>query len=262
MSFSLILGLLLSAAIGFSLGLIGGGGSIITVPVLIYLIGVEPHQAIAMSMSVVGTTSLIGTILHSLRNNVVWKSGLIFGGAGTFGAIAGSRLTHLISPPVLIIIFAMLMFIVAMRMLNKKESSTQIDNSENFSPIKAVIVGLAVGVLTGFLGVGGGFLIVPALALYGGLRTKKAVGTSLLVITINCSAGLIGQMQQGSGFDPRMALLVTGLAVIGMPVGAYMSHYVKAKRLQQSFAIFVLATSLFLLVKNREELYLLATRFF
>jgi hypothetical protein len=250
----LILGLLLSAVIGFSLGLIGGGGSIITVPVLVYVIGVEPHQAIGMSLAVVGITSVIGAALHSRRDNVRWGIGLIFGGSGVFGAFFGARLTHLFSPSALLLLFAALMIVIALLMLKKKPHENNGNGTPRLSLGKAIIAGLGVGGLTGFLGVGGGFLIVPALALFGGLVMKEAVGTSLVVIAINCAAGLLGQMQHGSGFDARVTMMVAALAAIGMLAGAAVSHNTSAERLNKGFAAFVLAVAVFLVAKNYQAL--------
>ena len=116
MSLSFVIGLLLSVLIGLSLGMIGGGGSIITVPVLVYVLGVEAHQAISMSLAVVGATSIIGTSLHHQHKTVIWKIGFLFGGAGIFGAYFGSRLTYLFSPSALLLIFAVIMIVVAIVM--------------------------------------------------------------------------------------------------------------------------------------------------
>jgi uncharacterized protein len=254
MGLNLILGLLLSAAIGFSLGLIGGGGSIITVPALVYVIGVEPHQAIGMSLAVVGVTSLIGAALHSRRDNVRWGTGLIFGGSGVFGAFFGARLTHLISPSALLLLFAALMIVISLLMLKNRPRENNGNWTREFSLGKAIAAGLGVGALTGFLGVGGGFLIVPALALFGGLAMKEAVGTSLVVIAINCAAGLLGQMQHGAGFDARLTILVATLAAIGMLAGAALSQNTPAERLNKGFAAFVLAVAFFLVAKNYQAL--------
>jgi uncharacterized membrane protein YfcA len=254
MGLNLIIGLLLSAAIGFSLGLIGGGGSIITVPVLVYVIGVEPHQAIGMSLAVVGVTSLIGAALHSRRDNVRWGTGLIFGGSGVFGAFFGARLTHLFSPPALLLLFAALMIAISLLMLKKRPHENNGGWTREFSLGKAMAAGLGVGALTGFLGVGGGFLVVPALALFGGLAMKEAVGTSLVVIAINCAAGLLGQMQHGAGFDARLTILVAALAAIGMLAGAALSHNTPAERLNKGFAAFTLAVAVFLVAKNYQAL--------
>jgi uncharacterized membrane protein YfcA len=254
MGLNLILGLLLSAAIGFSLGLIGGGGSIITVPVLVYVIGVEPHQAIGMSLAVVGGVSLIGAALHSRRDNVRWGTGLIFGGSGVFGAFFGARLTHLFSPSALLLLFAVLMIAISLLMLKKRPHENNGNWTREFNLGKAIAAGLGVGALTGFLGVGGGFLIVPALALFGGLAMKEAVGTSLVVIAINCAAGLLGQMRHGAGFDARLTILVTALAAIGMLAGAALSHNTPAKRLNKGFAAFTLVVAVFLVAKNYQAL--------
>lgn len=244
----LIIGLFLSAAIGVTLGLIGGGGSIITVPVLVYVIGIEPQQAISMSLAVVGSTSLIGAALHAKRRNVVLTTGLFFGLSGIFGAYGGSRLTYLVPPHALMLTFATLMFIVALLML-KRKSSAEDTASKPWNPMKAVIAGVGVGVLTGFLGVGGGFLIVPALLLFGGLRMKEAIGTSLLIIAINCGAGLIGHVQHG-GMDFRLTSLVTIIAASGTIFGTVLSAKASPTRLRTGFAVFVLVVAVFLIAKN------------
>ncbi|HEX5081254.1 MAG TPA: sulfite exporter TauE/SafE family protein [Blastocatellia bacterium] len=254
MGLNLILGLLLSAAIGFSLGLIGGGGSIITVPVLVYVIGVEPHQAIGMSLAVVGGASLIGAALHSRYGNVRWGTGLIFGGSGIFGAFFGARLTYLFSPSALLLIFAALMIAISLLMLKKRPRENNGNWTREFSLGKAIAAGLGVGALTGFLGVGGGFLVVPALALFGGLAMREAVGTSLVVITINCAAGLLGQMRHGAGFDARLTIQVAALAAIGMLAGVALSHNTPAERLNKGFAAFTLAVAVFLVAKNYQAL--------
>ena len=252
METNLIIGLLLSGAIGVSLGLIGGGGSIITVPVLVYVLGVEAHQAVSMSLAVVGATSLVGTALHHRHGAVVWRIGALFGGSGILGAFFGSRLTYLFSPSALLLIFAVLMMVIATFMLTRKSVSKDAPPSE-LKTAKAVLAGLAVGGLTGFLGVGGGFLIVPALVFFGGLSMKDAIGTSLLVIAINCFAGLSGHLNHG-GFDVRLAALITGLAVSGTLIGTALSHQVSAPKLQKWFAMFVFIVAIFLLVKNYHAL--------
>lgn len=243
-----ILGLILSAFIGLSLGLIGGGGSILTVPILVYFLGVEAGDAVAMSLAVVGSTSLFSSILHWKRDNLDFSSGLLFGVSGICGAFLGSPLTHLTSPPVLLLIFAALMFVAALSMFfRKRNNNDEIPHETNV--IKAVAAGFGVGVLTGFLGVGGGFLIVPALILFGGLTMKKAVGTSLLVIFMNCVAGLLGHNSQAD-FDWHLTLTVMALAVGGAIFGTLLSQRIKAQRLQKMFALLVFAVALFLFAKN------------
>ena len=258
----LVAGLALSAAIGLSLGLIGGGGSIITVPVLVYVIGVEAHQAVGMSLAVVGVTSLLGASLHYRRGTVNLRTGALFGGAGILGAYFGSGLTYLVSPAVLLLSFAALMLAIAGLMLaqrrgnRRREAAVAGEAVARHSPsrMKAVAAGLVVGVLTGFLGVGGGFLVVPALVLFGGLSMKEAIGTSLLVIAINCVAGLAGHMQYG-GFDLRLTLLVTALAAAGTLAGTALSHRTSPARLRTGFAVFTIAVAFFLVAKNYSVLF-------
>jgi len=252
MELQLLIGLFLSGLIGLSLGLIGGGGSIITVPVLVYVIGIEAHEAIGMSLAVVGATSLIGSFFHYRRGNVEMKTAILFGVAGIVGALAGSPLTKLFSPSALLLAFALLMLIIAIVMLRRGKSNKTVQPNETpHQPQirKAIFAGFGVGVLTGFLGVGGGFLIVPALVMFGGLPMKKAVGTSLFVIFLNCAAGLVGRAG-GNHFDWSLAALVTLLAVAGTISGTLLSHRIAAGRLQTGFASFVLVTAFFLIAKN------------
>lgn len=244
----LVIALLLSAGIGLSLGLIGGGGSIVTVPVLVYVLGVSPHEAVAMSLAVVGATSLVATALHARAGGVEFRTGALFGVSGVGGALVGSTLSYLVSSTVLMLSFAVLMLVTATAMLAVRERSDEAPPRTRSTPIAAA-AGFVVGVLTGFLGVGGGFLIVPALTLFGGLRMKAAVGTSLFVIFINCVAGLAGHLRRG-GFDLGAAALVTALAVAGTFAGAALSHRVQPDRLRAGFAVFVIVVAVFLAAKN------------
>jgi uncharacterized membrane protein YfcA len=253
MTIVFILGLLLSAIIGLSLGLIGGGGSILTVPILVYFLGVEPHEAVTMSLAVVGATSLFGSYLHYRRDNIDLRSGIRFGGAGIVGAILGSPLTKLVSSEALLMIFGVLMFVVAIAMIWRRQH--QLEESESVAdPVKELLAGLGVGILTGFLGVGGGFLIVPALVLFGGIKIKKAIGTSLFVIFLNCIAGLVGHLGQ-ENFNWSLTAIVIGLAVAGAIGGTILSHRIAADRLQNIFAVLVLGVGAFLVVKNYAILF-------
>lgn len=253
MTFVFLTGLILSAAIGLSLGLIGGGGSILTVPILVYLLGVEAHEAVGMSLAVVGATSLFGSYLHYKRDNLDFSSGLLFGSSGIFGAFLGSPLTHLVSPNALLLIFAVLMFVVAVSMLWRKKNANS-ETKHEANRTKAILAGFGVGFLTGFLGVGGGFLIVPALVFFGGLPIKEAIGTSLLVIAMNCLAGLIGHATQ-SHFNWSLTFLVMFLAVSGAIFGTILSHRLAAHSLQKVFAVLVLGVALFLFAKNYAVLF-------
>ncbi len=248
MSALFIIGLVLSAVIGLSLGLIGGGGSILTVPILVYLLGVGPYEAVGMSLAVVGATSILGSYMHWRSDNVDFSTGLLFGIADIIGALLGSPLTKLVSPELLLLIFGLLMLVVAVSMIwRRKHKVSEITHKPH--PVQGIIAGLGVGILTGFLGVGGGFLIVPALVFFGGLNMKKAIGTSLFVIFLNCAAGLGGHMSQNI-FDWGRTGIVMALAVAGAIIGTILSQRIAAQRLQSMFAVLVLGVAAFLVVKN------------
>ena len=250
---ALALGLLLSAGIGLSLGLIGGGGSIITVPVLVYVLGVPVDRAVAMSLAVVGSTALVGALLHHRRDAVAWRTGALFASSGIVTAYLGSRLTQKVPPPVLLLIFAGLMLVAAAVLLARKHSGPEA-RPHPASLLRSILAGLGVGFLTGFLGVGGGFLIVPALVLFGGLTMKEAIGTSLFVIAVNCAAGLLGHVTDGD-LDVKLALLVAGVAVAGALVGTALSHRVHPAGLRRIFAWFVVAVALFLIARNYNAVF-------
>lgn len=247
MTLQLALGLVLCLGIGLSLGLLGGGGSIITVPVLVYALQVPPREAVAMSLAVVGVTSLIGAALHHRRGAVRIPQAALFAGAGVVSSFLGARLTYLVSPEVLLLSFAALMLAVGIRMA--VTGSRPEGERRPARPVQVVLAGLAVGLLTGFLGVGGGFLVVPALVLFAGLDMREAVGTSLLVIAINAAAGLAGHLAHG-GFHLPLALLVTALAAAGTLLGTHFSHRVSPVALRRGFSIFVVAVAVFLVVAN------------
>jgi uncharacterized protein len=248
----LALGLILSAAIGLSLGLVGAGGSIITVPVLVYALGIPPHRAIGMSLAVVGSTALIGALLHHRKGAVSWKTGSIFAASGIVSAYLGSKLTRLVSSPVLMLLFAGLMLVAATLMLTRGQPADEKPHVP--SPPREALAGFGVGFLTGFLGVGGGFLIVPALHVFGGLPIKMAIGTSLFVIGINCAAGLVGHITAGA-MDWKMTAIVTGLAVAGALAGTALSDRFHPKGLRRMFAWLVLAVALYLIARNYNALF-------
>ena len=249
----LALGLVLSVGIGLSLGLIGGGGSIITVPVLVYALHVPPHRAVGMSLAVVGSTALVSALLHHRRGSVAWREGALFAGSGIVSAYLGSKLTRMVSPPGLMLLFAALMLVVATVMLTRKDRAGG-DSPHAASAPRSALAGLGVGFLTGFLGVGGGFLIVPSLVLFGGLPMKAAIGTSLLVIAINCAAGLVGHLTAGNS-DWKLTGLVTLLAVAGALAGTALSHRFHPGGLRRVFAWFVVAVAVFLIARNYNAVF-------
>ncbi|HVQ37196.1 MAG TPA: TSUP family transporter [Pyrinomonadaceae bacterium] len=170
-----VVAIILSGAIGISLGLLGGGGAILAVPVLVYVAGIEPKESVAMSLAIIGSTSLVGGLLHGSKGKVELKVAAIFGGAGITGAYTGARLTHLVANSTLLLLFAALNLIVATAMLLRKDKpDASATRTQKGSLALRLLVGLGVGVLTGFLGVGGGFLVVPALVLFARLPMRLA----------------------------------------------------------------------------------------
>lgn len=250
MDTSLLSAFVFSGLIGLSLGLIGGGGSIITLPVLVYLAGIDPPSAVGMSLAIVGATSLVGAGFHYLRGTVDLREGALFGGFGMGGAYFGSGLTHLVSGEALLLIFALLMMAVALVMVFRKGPPRMEDSGGPTDLKKTAAAGLLVGLLTGFLGVGGGFLIVPALVLFGGVEIGAAIGTSLLVIAINSTAGLIGQLQHHP-LDLKVTAIYGVIACTGTWMGARLGEGASPERLQKGFAWFAMAVALFLIFKSQ-----------
>ena len=244
----MILALVLALAIGVSLGLLGGGGSIITLPVLVYVAKVPASQAVGMSLAVVGGTTLVGSILGARSGHVHGKAALLFSITGVVGALAGSQLTHLVSQPVLLLIFAGLMIVVALRMFRPRPEQPSNEHAECHW-LSCTATGLFVGVLTGFLGVGGGFLIVPALLFLARVPLKRAIATSLVVITVTSAAGLLGHLRR-THFDWGIAGMFLALAIVGMLAGRKFAHHIEAERLRYWFAWFVLAVAAFVIAEN------------
>lgn len=248
------LALLLSGAIGVSLGLLGGGGSILAVPMLVYVAGVAAQEAVAMSLAIVGATSVIASVLHGRQGRLHYKIAALFGGAGMVGAFLGAQFTHLVSHAMLLLLFAALMLLVGTLMLVRQQrESTTASAPPNHNLPGVLLAGAGVGIVTGFLGVGGGFLIVPALVLLTALPMHVAVGTSLLVIAINSAAGFMGHLGQGS---VPMALTgaFTVAAVAGTFVGAHMAGHIPAHSMRRLFAGFVMVVALFLITANYRAL--------
>jgi uncharacterized membrane protein YfcA len=236
----------MAAIVGVALGMLGGGGSILMVPLLTYVGGLDPKQAIATSLLVVGATSAIGVIGHARAGRVRWRAGLAFGVAGMAGAYGGGLLARFVSGTALLVGFAILMCAAAVAMFRDR-----IDRSDNGSAPapRLVAIGLAVGVVMGLVGAGGGFLLVPALVLLGAPPMAAAVGTSLVVIAMQSFAGLAGHLA-GTPIDWRLAGLVTGAAVVGGLVGGRLTVMVDPDTLRQGFGWFVLAMSSLILARE------------
>ena len=243
MDASLLIALLLAALVGISLGLLGGGGSILTVPILSYVLGMQPREAIASSLFIVGTTSAIGMIAHARAGRVRWATGAVFGAAGMLGAFLGGLLGGYIPGAVLMVLFAVMMIVTATAMIRgrKKISESGHAAPEEGLPLGRILLdGFLVGIATGLDGAGGGFLVVPALPLLGGLPMAVAVGTSLLVIAMKSFAGLGGYLLSVQVNWP-VVLAFTAIAVAGSFAGAALAGRIPERTLRKGFGVFVLA---------------------
>lgn len=250
----IVIALALAALVGVSLGLLGGGGSILTVPILTYVLGMPPREAIAASLFIVGVTSAVGAISHARAGRVRWKIGAIFGLAGMVGAFAGGILGGFIPGAVLMVLFAIMMIVTAVAMIrgrkNRGERPRTGDASESQLPLARVLLdGFVVGIATGLVGAGGGFLIVPALNLLGGLTMAVAVATSLLVITMKSFAGLAGYLFSVQLNWP-IVITFTATAVAGSFAGVALAGRIPEQALRKGFGIFVLAMGAFVLVQE------------
>ncbi|RDH79967.1 sulfite exporter TauE/SafE family protein [Mycolicibacterium moriokaense] len=232
----------LAVLVGVSLGLLGGGGSILTVPLLAYVAGMDAKQAIATSLLVVGATSAVGAISHARAGRVQWRTGLVFGVAGMAGAYGGGLLGHYIPGSVLLLGFAAMMIATAIAMLRGRKNAAPDSSAHHIPVFKVIAEGLVVGLVTGLVGAGGGFLVVPALALLGGLSMPVAVGTSLIVIAMKSFAGLAGYLTSVA-IDWPVAIMITIAAIVGAMLGARLTALVNPESLRVAFGWFVLAMS-------------------
>ncbi len=239
-------GALSGIATGTLLGLLGGGGSIIAVPIMIYMLGMQPKAAIGTSLVIVGLASLLAAWSHFRNHSVLISTALIFAVSGAVGSIAGARFAQHISDMVQLILFAVAMALVALLMLRKRQpqSETVDDVKSNSLPIM-LSAGLGAGLLTGLLGVGGGFIIVPALTMVLRVPIKKAIGTSLLVVGTN---SLVGAISYGSSLNLTLAILPFALGtLIAAPIAGGVAHYIPQEKLKVSFAITLLGLSAWML---------------
>lgn len=228
----------LAVFVGIALGLLGGGGSILTVPLLAYVAGLDAKQAIATSLLVVGVTSTVGAIAHARAGRVQWRTGLVFGVAAMAGAYSGGLLARFVPGTALMIAFAVMMIVVAVAMLRgRTKTAGAVDGHLRVGRI--LPIGVAVGMVSGLVGAGGGFLLVPALALLGGLPMLVAVGTSLAVISMQSFAGLAGHLMTEQ-IDWRLAGMVTGAAVVGSLIGGRLISLINPDVLRKIFGWFVL----------------------
>jgi uncharacterized membrane protein YfcA len=259
-----VAGYIASLVIGISLGLIGGGGSILTVPVLVYLFRVQPVLATAYSLFIVGSTSLVGSLPKYKVGEINLKTAIIFG-VPSIAAVYVTRAFIVPAIPnelfmigslvvtkslLMMVLFAALMVFASLSMIsNKKKQVEESDGGQKFNYPLILVEGIVVGMLTGLVGAGGGFLIIPALVLFSKLPMKEAVGTSLLIIAAKSLIGFTGDLGQ---FDIKWSLLltITALAIAGIFIGNKMSKKISANSLKKGFGWFVLAMGIYIIVKE------------
>lgn len=244
------LGLTLAAAlvVGVVLGLLGGGGSILIVPVLLYLAGLPTSPAITTSLFVVGVTAAAAMVPHARAGRVRWRTGLLFGAAGMAGGYLGGRLAGYLPAVLLLSVFGLVMLAAAVAMIRGR-SGAAARAPRHVPVLRLGGLGAAVGLFTGLVGAGGGFVIVPALALLAGVPMAAAVGTSLLVIAMQATAGLLGHLHTTPVSWP-LALAVTAAAVAGSLLGARLSGRVPQRRLRTAFGWFLVAMSALVLLQQ------------
>jgi uncharacterized protein len=263
-----ILGYIGALIIGVVLGLIGGGGSILTVPVLVYLLSLNPVTATAYSLFVVGSSALVGAVSNMKKGLVDFRTAIVF----AIPAFIAVYLTRLYIVPAIpqelfsvtgfmvtknigiMLFFAIIMVLAAVSMIrdNGKKKNTQEAEKVSYNYPLIIIEGVVVGALTGIVGAGGGFLIIPALVLLAKLPMKKAVATSLLIIAIKSLIGFIGDVQNME-IDWIFLLSFTGISVVGIFVGIYLNRFIDGKKLKKAFGWFVLAMGIYIILK---EIYL------
>lgn len=256
----LIFGAILAIFVGLSLGLIGGGGSILAVPILKYVIGVSTKEAIAMSLFIVGIVSSIGLIPHWRQGNVNFSIALIFIPPAMIGSFFGAKMSDLpfINDTIQLVSFGIIMLLASVLMIKKSSNKSQQKNQDlvELNPViknktnqtlLTIIEGLGVGILTGFVGVGGGFLIIPALVLVGEIPMKEAVGTSLIIIAFNSVSGFYGYFNQVD-LNWFIMLIFSLSSSIGIIIGGFLTKKINAEYLQKGFGYFVLTVAVFILI--------------
>lgn len=260
----LIIGYILAALIGISLGLIGGGGSILTVPILVYIMGVDPVLATSYSLFIVGTTSLFGTITNYKKKQVNFKIAMLFGAVSittvfltrkflvpqipaSLFSIGNVNVTKQMGT---MILFALLMLLASFAMIKKKKevSIDTIKNNEG-NNIKLLLYAVGIGLVTGLLGAGGGFLLIPVLVLLVKMPMKMAVGTSLFIIALNSLIGFSGDLGHFM-IDWKFLLTFTSIAIAGIFIGTALSARIAGESLKKTFGWFVLSMSIYILIKE------------
>ena len=256
-----IIGYLASIIIGLSLGLIGGGGSILAVPILVYLFNVHPEQATSYSLFIVGSTSMFGSYRHYKLGNLKIKSALVFGLPSIVSLLFIRKIIFHLIPDTLysinefhftknlliMVVFALLMIATSVSMIKKTIEQKEIVEI-NYKML--ALIGLLVGLIIGFLGAGGGFLIIPALLFFANLPMKQAVGTSLFIMFINSLIGFSGDLLGGVEIDYKLLFIISFMAIIGLFIGTQLSKKIDGAKLKPAFGWFVLVMGIYIIAKE------------
>ncbi|MEQ8909497.1 MAG: sulfite exporter TauE/SafE family protein [Vicingaceae bacterium] len=258
-----LLGYLGAIVIGIVLGLIGGGGSILTVPIFVYLLGIEPVMATAYSLFVVGSTALVGTLRNLPKKQVDVRTGVVF----AIPALVAVYVTRKFLVPAIpeklfelagftvtkdlgiMVFFALIMLLAAFSMIRNKRKVVQEESKVTFNYPLILVEGALVGLLTGIVGAGGGFLIIPALVLLAKLPMKKAVATSLMIIAVKSLIGFIGDVEN-LNIEWNFLLIFTALSIGGIFIGIYLNKFIDGKKLKSAFGWFVLLMGIYIIYKE------------
>jgi len=258
------IGYLAAILMGLALGLVGGGGSILTVPILVYIFNVDPVLSTAYSLFVVGLTSAVGSYSHFKKGNVHWKTALIFG-APSIVAVYSVRKFVIPNIPdflfqigkyevskslAILVLFAVLMILASYSMIRKPRHARAVEKEISYNYPLIFIEGLLVGGITGLVGAGGGFLIVPALVILSGLSMKKAIGTSLVIIALKSLIGFTGDLETGLVIDYKFMMTFSAFAIGGIIIGSNLTKIVPNEKLKPVFGWFVLLMGILILVKE------------
>ena len=266
----LLLTLLLGTLVGFSLGMTGGGGAIFAVPLLVYVLGIPTREAVGISLLTVGSTAMVGFIQRARNGLVEFPTGILFALAGMIGAPIGSKLADLIPEAVLLVAFAFLMLLISVRMWLKakvKSANLPIIDDGNTGltchrdpegrlrltsqcAMLLGIVGLSAGVLTGMFGVGGGFIIVPALVSFACMGMQRAIGTSLLIITLVSISGATSHVLAGKDLSFQTAGLFTAGSLVGLFIGSWLAQRMAGPTLQRVFSISIVLVATYVILQT------------
>lgn len=242
-----LVAMIIGALVGTLLGLLGGGGAVLIVPSMVYLLHVDEHVALATALIIVGLNALVGGTLAYRQGRTQLRTALTFGVSGMLTAYVGARISKLIPGELLLIAFSLLLLVIATFMFRRTPTSD--DSPTNHRPVwHMIVVGAGVGFITGTLGVGGGFLIVPAMVLLVRMPMREAVGTSLIVIAINSAASLLGHLD--TPFDWWLIAALLAGAIPCVALSGRLGAHIPADKLRKAFAVFISVVAIAMLAEN------------